>query len=657
MEKTTGNILKINTKKKMTKRMRTLIWQLSIIGLVSIIYLISGFSIITNSYSKITNRLYADTEAVNILNQNMYRHQTIVFEHIVASSSESKKEFEELANDLEKDIMEQLNYLGNVMSGSSYETYYHSVYSGIVGYISNVDLVFDFSRNGERETANYYMESRLEDYLNKVNDNMDIMNGLIRDDMQLAKDNMEKEAVFVRTSSIVLLFLLLVVSTMSQIIGFRISDEMVNVDPVTGVYNYSYFVEVLNKKEKKGELNNSTFIAINIKGFQYINQQVGNELGDQVLRSYASLLKSCLQKNDLVARFNGDAFYVLIDNDRVDDLFNTLDEAAVELELNVQEEFVDKGRTMTIKVPSRCGFYRYEEGTRIDDALEKSALALRLSRGTNSDRIEYASEMSKNEQYKTRLIHEFGNAISANEFLVYYQPKVDLNTNTLSGAEALVRWLHDDTIIPPAKFIPILEQEGFIVELDFYVFENVCKTIRNWKHNGLKPVRISTNFSKIHLNDDKFADRILDTIEEYKVDGKYIEIELTESVGYGDNATLTSFVKKLKGSGIQVSIDDFGTGYSSLSMMKSIDVDTVKLDKTFIDGIAKEDHNEDDKKLIANIIRMITDLHKNVLCEGVETIGQAEFLKSVNCYQVQGYLYDRPLPLGEFEKRLARPNY
>ena len=218
-----------------------------------------------------------------------------------------------------------------------------------------------------------------------------------------------------------------------------------------------------------------------------------------------------------------------------------------------------------------------------------------------------------------------------------------------------MRWVKEGTIISPARFIPVLEREGKIIDLDFYVFEQVCKDIRRWMDEGIKPVRISSNFSKLHLKNEHLSEDVLAIVRRYDIDTAYIEIELTESSGYSDFDALQKFVRDMNEVGIYTSIDDFGTGYSSLSMLKDIDVNVVKIDKSFVDNM--EDEKQHGTNLVGNVIRMIKDLDRIVICEGVETEKQVMFLKGTECNIVQGYLFDKPLPCYNFEERLKTPVY
>ena len=230
-----------------------------------------------------------------------------------------------------------------------------------------------------------------------------------------------------------------------------------------------------------------------------------------------------------------------------------------------------------------------------------------------------------------------------------------METNTLCGCEALVRWFQSGRIVPPMSFIPILEQEGSVCDLDFYVFEQVCKDLRGWIDAGLDPVRVSSNFSKVHLLSETLAQDILNIIKKYDVPPDLIEIELTEMSGHDDNLTMGNFINTMREAGVHTSIDDFGTGYSSVNLLKDLQVDMIKLDRSFLNEM--ELRTKKEEIVIRNIVNMIRELGMEVIAEGVETRGQAEFLKGINCTLAQGYLYDRPIPKEEYDERLKKRVY
>ena len=305
-----------------------------------------------------------------------------------------------------------------------------------------------------------------------------------------------------------------------------------------------------------------------------------------------------------------------------------------------------------IEIETRMGIYAVQSGDTMNDIMNASTTALNVAKkNINSDRVWFEAYMMEQEVRDKTIAGLFAQAIKNNEFLAYYQPKVLLTNNRLCGCEALVRWKRDGKLVPPMEFIPVLERNGDICELDFYVFETVCKDISRWRSQGIEPVKVSVNFSKVHIFDWLFTKRILSIMQKYGVDSKYIEIELTESSSQADYRDLMEFITSMRDCGINVSIDDFGTGYSSLSLLKELKVDIIKLDKSFIDDIEKRDGI--DEIVIKNIINMVNELDMQVIAEGVETSGQAEFLRNAKCAMAQGYLFDRPLPCEEFEQRLT----
>jgi EAL domain-containing protein (putative c-di-GMP-specific phosphodiesterase class I) len=256
--------------------------------------------------------------------------------------------------------------------------------------------------------------------------------------------------------------------------------------------------------------------------------------------------------------------------------------------------------------------------------------------------------------------------LETNEFEVFYQPKIDFSTKKLCGCEALSRWRRNGELLQPGQFIPILEREGTICALDFYVLNKVCEDIKDWISKGLTPVRVSTNFSRLHMHNLKLAEDIFNVIQRKGIDPSYIEIELTESIGYDDFDALEKFVNKLHGYGISTSLDDFGTGYSSLNLLSELHVDVIKLDKSFVTPPKQaEDETEASYKqrlksnhiVIKTIINMALELGLDVICEGVETKEQAAMLEGLGCHMAQGFLYDKPIPHDEFENRLTNGDY
>lgn len=247
-------------------------------------------------------------------------------------------------------------------------------------------------------------------------------------------------------------------------------------------------------------------------------------------------------------------------------------------------------------------------------------------------------------------------AIQNREFVVYFQPKVSISNHEMriAGAEALVRWECNGTILPPVKFIPFCERTGLVIDIDFYVLEETCKLMRKWMDMGLEMVRVSVNFSKYHFNEAGVAEKIYKVIANYGIPTQYIEVEFTETAYLDKEELLESTVEKLRNYGIKSSIDDFGSGYSSLNLLQNMDFEVVKLDKSLL---GKGVENAKARKVISSIIHMAKELEMEVLAEGVETQEELKLLKELKCDVVQGFLFDKPLPAAEFEKRLKEKVY
>ncbi len=419
-------------------------------------------------------------------------------------------------------------------------------------------------------------------------------------------------------------------------------------DGLTGVPNVAGFMRFGNILIAKNTLQNYTGIFVNIKNFKFINQTIGPRNGDKLLIVFAQNTKRQLGADEMMARLGGDNFMVLIRRDHEEEFLRYLN--SIQLKINIGPS------TRLFDIDVRAGIYHIEPDVSMNDLMANASTALNIARGAvKEDFVYFRKEMRESVLHAKRVSNLFHMALLNSEFVVYYQPKVDLYTNKLCGCEALVRWIQDGKIVPPMSFIPILEQEGSVCELDFYVFEQVCRDLRAWLDAGLNPVTVSSNFSKIHLLSDSLAADILAIIEKYDIPKDLIEIELTEMSSHDDNVTLSNFIDTMHAAGVRTSIDDFGTGYSSVNLLKDLNVDIIKLDRSFLNEM--ELRTEKEAIVIRNIVNMIHELGMNVIAEGVETKGQADFLKSINCHMAQGFLYDKPIPHDDFEQRLINRVY
>lgn len=424
-------------------------------------------------------------------------------------------------------------------------------------------------------------------------------------------------------------------------------------DPVTGIANSIGINTFLSDCCRKGMESSYTAVHINLKDFRYLSRRLGPKSDNTILQKYAQHLKDFLRRDEICGRLNDDNYIAVIRQNRIDKFLSYI--TNVRLRINVNDV------VSTFSVQAVAGIYRLEKGNNVNTILYNLSIAVSAAKSSPGESHVWFEPAMLDEIIRDKEISgSFSKAISLKEFDVYYQPKIDLKTGSLCGCEALVRWSRDGRLLSPSEFLPILERNGTICALDLYVLDEVCSSLRTWLDAGLKPVRVSTNFSKVHLHNPFLAEDIMNVINRYSIPPEYIEIELTESSGYEDFSSLSDFVKRIKGYGVYTSIDNFGTGYSSLKLINDLVIDVIKLDKSFIiDMDNKTDAEAADLKItksneimIKTIINMAHELGLKVICEGIETVEQEALLKELHCDMAQGFLYDRPLPHGDFQKKL-----
>lgn len=415
-------------------------------------------------------------------------------------------------------------------------------------------------------------------------------------------------------------------------------------DDITGGMSYKKFMEVVLQQKKNAE-GKPLMLHINISSFKYINDVFGYEQGNEVLRAIAHYLESSAV-GACFARIYADRFVAFVSyQDR---------KTAGEIIRKSLDEFEEICRR---KFPSfniwiKVGAYTMEEGDDIQKAVNLANYAVdEIEKTSKNDYVFYDDKMYERLLTQKEIEKDMRAALENGEFVAYYQPKYNIETKELVGAEALVRWKHSEKgLLPPGVFIPIFERNHFIIQIDFYVFERICAFQQAMRKENRVLFPISSNFSRLHLNQPRFVETLMEIVERYQVSTKYLEIEITETVAEEDFDLLVNTVKSLKEYGFLVSIDDFGSGYSSIQLLYKLPIDVLKLDKTFVDNGGE---NSLETELVDSIISIS---HKNgirIICEGVETLKQEEFVRSHNCIFVQGYLYSKPVPEDEFKKLLV----
>ncbi len=415
-------------------------------------------------------------------------------------------------------------------------------------------------------------------------------------------------------------------------------------DPLTELPNMAKLKMDMSDILEKNRKKRYTIIVTDIENFKAINEMFGYDMGNLVLKTVKTLTDSFEEPSLIAARIGGDKFAMFAGNGFFDDL-GRFAKAVTEHYDSVIPELADYGGTF------KLGRYSIEPGeTNFDDIMAKVNLAHLKAKATKGEFVcDYDDTLKNQVIAEADITNRMNMALANNEFKVFLQPKFSTDEDKLVGAEALVRWIEPDgKMVFPNDFIPLFERNGFIVELDKYVFENVCMTIKKWMGEGIKDINISVNCSRLNLENPFFVDGIVAISDEYNVPHEYIEVELTESTTIESEHMIERLFEDLHEHGFKTSIDDFGAGRSSLGMLKNLQVDTLKMDRSFFVG-GKNAKRDD--MLIDSIVKMSHNLGMYVVAEGIETAEQIKLLKSLNCDAVQGYFYDKPMSIADFEEK------
>jgi diguanylate cyclase (GGDEF)-like protein len=453
---------------------------------------------------------------------------------------------------------------------------------------------------------------------------------------------------------IVLLFIFL---TVIAILVFMIKNrnlyneeikKVAFLDGVTGTDNYLKFKLEAAALLKANRSKKYAIVYVDIHKFSYINDTFGYQTGDQILSEVAKTLQEQLSEYERGARLSADNFVCLVTYENQENL------------LKRGHTFQDSCNACLTLINSRftvqltTAVYLVKGGeTDIPSLVGKADIAHKTIGDIHKSSIVFYDDKIQEEFLRTKKLESsMVSALQNDEFQVYLQPKIDLSTKKIVGAEALVRWKHPvEGLIYPQQFISLFESNGFILELDFYIYEKVCGLLRKWMKEEQKIMPISVNVSKAHLANEQFAIQLDRLLKKYRIPTELFELELTESAFFDDTQEAVSLIKKLKDLGFFISIDDFGSGYSSLNLLKDLIVDVLKLDKEFF---RKDGMTEKDKIIVDGIIRIANDLNLKIISEGVETQEQVDFLIRSGCHMAQGYFFARPMPVEEFEKLIEQ---
>ncbi|MFO7665098.1 MAG: PAS domain S-box protein [Desulfobacterales bacterium] len=434
-------------------------------------------------------------------------------------------------------------------------------------------------------------------------------------------------------------------------------------DSLTGLPNRTFHKEIIKKSIEHAQRHKEIFalIYIGLDNFKRINDTLGYRIGDLLLKAVADRLTNSLRKSDhvaradeggtadIVSRVGGDEFIVLAhDLNQAQDAARTyrrlLDKISAPYDLSGREVFI----TFSI------GIALYpDDGTNVDDLLKNAEKAMRHTKSEGKNNFHfYSKSMHSSVLEHLTLENNLYRALERKELVLYYQPKVDAATRRVKGMEALIRWIHPDKgLIPPMQFIPMAETSGLIIPIGEFVIHTVCKQIRTWQDAGFKEMNVALNISSYQFDKQNLLEIVKKALQDTMISPQCLQLEITESTIMRNPDKAIKILTDLNALGIGIAIDDFGTGYSSLSHLKRLPLDSLKIDQSFVKGVASDPR---DQAIVRTTIAMAHSLNLKTIAEGVETEEQLSFLQEHGCDEIQGYLFSRPLPAEEIPGILVK---
>lgn len=427
--------------------------------------------------------------------------------------------------------------------------------------------------------------------------------------------------------------------------------EELGFSDLSGFQNFRAFIRYLDICNSENKLGGKVAFHIDLHNYTMVNHEIGRQNGDIVLQNYYKILKDVIADTGIVARLGGDKFVGVFDRKIKRNVFEIFAGIPVPYDETGEKRILISAAAGIYMIPNP--FLLKSEADIMDKVIMAGNCAKRQASGAI---IIYDEKMKSERDHVKKVQSEFKKGLKNEEFAVYYQPKVDIETRQICGSEALCRWIKDRFVVPPMDFIPILEMGTDICDLDFYMLEHVCMHIRKWLDEGRNVVRVSVNFSRKHLVDIDLLNHILSVVDKYNVPHEYIEIELTETTTDVLFRDLKRIVCGLQEQGIWTAVDDFGVGYSSLNLISDIPWKVLKVDKSFVPKNIEEEGSVKNK-MFKHVISLAQDIGLECVVEGVETQEQLKVLRKNHCNIAQGYFFDRPLPLEEYEARLDQKIY
>jgi diguanylate cyclase (GGDEF)-like protein len=419
-------------------------------------------------------------------------------------------------------------------------------------------------------------------------------------------------------------------------------------DSLTGIPNRSLFKNRLEQEIALAKRDKTLIgvIFIDLDSFKLVNDTIGHYGGNAVLKEVANRLTACTRKQDLVARFGGDEFLVLVN--QITEI-KDIEKIANDILISISKPITIKEQEFFTTASMGISIYPFD-GDDTETLIKNADLAMYTSKDNGKHQYTICSSQIKEEVLKkTKITNHLYRAIEKNEFVLYYQPQICTATKEIVGVEALLRWKnHEFGMIPPKVFIPLAEQTGLIDPIGKWVLETACRQNKEWQDIGLPPIRMAVNLAAEQFQDQKLISFVNKVLCETKLDAKYLELEITESAAVDKEKYkyTIQMLNELKALGVSISIDDFGTEYSSLGRLKTLPIDQLKIDMQFVQNISE---SKKDEAIVKTIIQLAKNLELNVIAEGVEKEEQYEFLRREMCDEIQGYYFYKPMPVSELE--------
>ncbi|EAT16579.1 bifunctional diguanylate cyclase/phosphodiesterase [Desulfuromonas acetoxidans] len=418
-------------------------------------------------------------------------------------------------------------------------------------------------------------------------------------------------------------------------------DQLTNFDQLTGLAHRSNFMEraeqvtLMAKRERK----NTAFLIINIDRFKLINDALGSAIGDEVLKAVSQRLLNQVREVDVVGRLNGDEFVIMLVNVESADIVHNL---AVKITQALTPMIAINSHELFLTTSTGIALYP-QDGDTPEELLKQAEIALLSVKSTGRNGIQFfTDQIDLNQNSRLRLLNGLHLALQQQQFVLHYQPKVNIHTGQITSVEALIRWNHPEMgWVMPTEFIPLAEESGLIGIIGRWVLEEACRQCLIWQQQGLPPIRMAVNFSGHQLQQESLLKSITDVLKKTGLAAQWLEVEITETVIMQNPEVTINILQAIQKLGVHIAIDDFGTGYSSLAYLKRFPVNTLKIDRAFVRDIEQSDT---DAAIVGAILKMGATLKLNIVAEGVETHGQRKFLEQHNCHEIQGFLYSPAVP-------------